>query len=81
MCGSAPKAPKPQPNYELMRDSQLARDAQAAQRASYKKSRLDALFGLQSNRFGRAALFSAGPGGAGFDAPRAMQVIPTPNGI
>lgn len=66
MCGGAPKPPKPQANYELIRESEAARETQSRQRAELKRMRLEDRIGKLGNRFGRASLFSGSQGGAGY---------------
>ncbi len=81
MCGGgAPKPPKPQANYNLMREDKEMKLVQAQQRAEAKRARFEAVFGLRSNRFGRAAVMSGGAGGGGFAAPKAAPTPTASNG-
>jgi hypothetical protein len=66
MCGGAPKPPKAQPNYELVREAAATRDSQSRQRAELKRMRLEDRIGSLGNRFGRASLFSGSQGGSGY---------------
>lgn len=79
MCGSAPSAPRPQPNYTLMREAKEQRLLQAEQRAELKRQRFEAIVGMGSNRFGRASLITGSQGGTGYAPPRATIVPPMSN--
>lgn len=76
MCGPKPPKPqKPQPNYELIRESEAVREQQSQQRSELKRMRLEDRMGRLGNRFGRASLFTGSQGGAGYNAPVARQLF------
>lgn len=76
MCGKKPPKPeKPQPNYELIRETEAQRQVDSTQRAELKRMRLEDRIGRYGNRFGRASLFTGGQGGIGYAAPVARQMF------